>query len=297
MNIKRAFLVLAAALLMPGLALAQDELGPATFTVDFNFEDFNDWDETMARISCTAGLPLENQQVVRNGSTITFVLTFADEGVGLAECVITVDPVSGYHAKYLAFGDSGLPTPDISLFNCAFNNIFDGDENFCEIDMEVDPVTVVVTKEWVVVRDGGDDTINDHIYIDASSYAEIVDGRPCYGDGAMGGALNGDMDMYCIRLDFWGSGTQSFEVIPSHGGDDVYLYEQFIDSAVETENTCGNDYNGMAGVVTVHPGEGAVCKFTNTVFYEGIPTLNQYGLAIMALLMLGVGFVGFRRFV
>jgi hypothetical protein len=36
---------------------------------------------------------------------------------------------------------------------------------------------------------------------------------------------------------------------------------------------------------------------TNTVFYEGIPTLNQYGMAIMALLMLGMGFVGFRRFV
>ena len=32
-------------------------------------------------------------------------------------------------------------------------------------------------------------------------------------------------------------------------------------------------------------------------FFEGIPTLNQYGLAILALLMLGVGFVGFRRFV
>ena len=50
-------------------------------------------------------------------------------------------------------------------------------------------------------------------------------------------------------------------------------------------------------MVTVHPGQGASCKFTNTVFFEGIPTLNQYGLAIMALLMLGVGFVGFRRFV
>jgi len=33
------------------------------------------------------------------------------------------------------------------------------------------------------------------------------------------------------------------------------------------------------------------------VFFEGIPTLNHYGMAILALLMLGVGFVGFRRFV
>jgi hypothetical protein len=34
------------------------------------------------------------------------------------------------------------------------------------------------------------------------------------------------------------------------------------------------------------------------VFFEGggIPTLNQYGLILMALLMLGIGAVGFRRF-
>jgi len=38
------------------------------------------------------------------------------------------------------------------------------------------------------------------------------------------------------------------------------------------------------------------CEITNTVFFEGIPTLSQYGLALMALLMLGVGMVGFRRF-
>ncbi|MCH8058292.1 MAG: IPTL-CTERM sorting domain-containing protein [Proteobacteria bacterium] len=44
-------------------------------------------------------------------------------------------------------------------------------------------------------------------------------------------------------------------------------------------------------------GDSEECTIINTAFFEGIPTLNQYGLAIMALLMLGVGFVGFRRFV
>ena len=43
------------------------------------------------------------------------------------------------------------------------------------------------------------------------------------------------------------------------------------------------------------PGGGAECTITNTRFYEGIPTLSQYGLAILALLMLGVGLIGFRR--
>jgi hypothetical protein len=50
-------------------------------------------------------------------------------------------------------------------------------------------------------------------------------------------------------------------------------------------------------VFEVSVNDGHECTITNTVFFEGIPTLNQYGLALLALLMLGVGFVGFRRFV
>ena len=61
-----------------------------------------------------------------------------------------------------------------------------------------------------------------------------------------------------------------------------------VGSAVDADS-CGD---------TVLVGEGdAACDITATAFYEGIPTLSQYGLAIMVLLMLGVGFVGFRRFI
>ncbi len=70
--------------------------------------------------------------------------------------------------------------------------------------------------------------------------------------------------------------------------------EDDVDSAVEVTSDCGSEASpGM----DIGIGEGASCTITNTLFFEGIPTLNQYGLAIMALLMLGVGFVGFRRFV
>jgi hypothetical protein len=48
--------------------------------------------------------------------------------------------------------------------------------------------------------------------------------------------------------------------------------------------------------LSLTPGHGNACTITNTRFYEGIPTLSQYGLALLALLMLGVGLVGFRRF-
>jgi len=35
----------------------------------------------------------------------------------------------------------------------------------------------------------------------------------------------------------------------------------------------------------------------NTRLYAGIPTLSQYGLLLLMLMMMGVGAVAFRRFV
>ena len=44
-------------------------------------------------------------------------------------------------------------------------------------------------------------------------------------------------------------------------------------------------------------GSTIICTVTNTfVFFEGIPVLNRYGLALLVLLMLGIGVIGFRRF-
>ncbi|MBT8047469.1 MAG: hypothetical protein HKN57_03335 [Xanthomonadales bacterium] len=43
--------------------------------------------------------------------------------------------------------------------------------------------------------------------------------------------------------------------------------------------------------------ESATCTFDNTLFFEGVPTLGRAGTAILALLMLGLGLAGFRRFV
>jgi hypothetical protein len=59
------------------------------------------------------------------------------------------------------------------------------------------------------------------------------------------------------------------------------------DSAVEVDNGCGQ--------FEVSVNNGHECTITNTVFFEGIPTLNQYGLALLALLMLGAGWIAYRR--
>jgi hypothetical protein len=84
--------------------------------------------------------------------------------------------------------------------------------------------------------------------------------------------------------------TYTADVEPDwNGGTNCRVDETVNDSSVEVDNDCGN--------LNVTIGEGDECTITNTVFYEGIPTLSHYGMAMMALLMLGVGFVGFRRFV
>lgn len=49
--------------------------------------------------------------------------------------------------------------------------------------------------------------------------------------------------------------------------------------------------------IEVSIGMGDECTMTNTAFFGGIPTLNQYGMAVLALLMLGMGFIGMCRLV
>jgi len=41
----------------------------------------------------------------------------------------------------------------------------------------------------------------------------------------------------------------------------------------------------------------AACTINALVFFEGIPVINRYGMAMMVLLMLGLGMVGLRRFI
>ena len=65
--------------------------------------------------------------------------------------------------------------------------------------------------------------------------------------------------------------------------------ESITQSGVESEDNCGGR--------SIEAGGSSSCTFVNTVFFEAIPTLSQYGLALLALLMLGIGAVGFRRFV
>ena len=293
MNLKRAFLILLmAAFIVPSITVAQGLPEPVTarFLVDKTFTDGNPG-EVEVTITCNTGIPLVQSAMISEGDPVAFVveemIIVAAGPDGATNCEIVEDGETGYVANYdNQYSDS----PISCLFSAEDDTLFEG--NLCEITNTAAPVTVAITKEWVVTGNI-DHTVDTHIYIDVRSEGFITGGHECYGNGVSG---NGSDD-WCIYLYFDGSETQSIQVVPSFDGTNVYLYEEIYDSSVESSNTCGNSSSGMEGMVTVFPGQGAACKFTNTVFFEGIPTLSQYGLAIMALLMLGVGFVGFRRFV
>jgi hypothetical protein len=69
--------------------------------------------------------------------------------------------------------------------------------------------------------------------------------------------------------------------------DDRYIVE-YRNVSANTTSADSCDYHDIAA------GARFECEITNTVFSEGIPTLGHYGIAIMVLLMLGLGWTGLR---
>jgi len=68
----------------------------------------------------------------------------------------------------------------------------------------------------------------------------------------------------------------------------TWVIKDTFDNVIESDNGCGN--------MRIRAGDDIDCEIVNTVFFEGIPTPKQQGMALLALLMTGVGLVGFPRF-
>jgi hypothetical protein len=277
MNIKRAFLILIAATLLPGIAFAQD------FSIETRviYEDENPTATARVFKVCNDGLPLTAEATLGHLDAVTFVTT--DFALGeFMLCTVTAEFTGPYVADYIA-GQDGVGGSDGCVFDVDAISVGD---NTCLIELNPLPATVTVSKTWEFAGAGGD-TVNTNSEFIAWSNDPVLDGgRDCL-EGEPGG-----LGAFCLEHTFIGASPSnwSFGVLTGFQGESVNIVEIEVDSSVESTNNCG-------GNVSVLPGSSASCDFTNTVFFESIPTLSQYGLAIMALLMLGVGFVGFRRFV
>ena len=283
MNLKRVIsILLLAAFIMPGIAIAQTpESVTALFIVTKDFTDDNPGSVDV-RITCNIGTPLTQDATISAADPVIFTVNDIQAWDQILCEIFEVGvTTSGYSAKYYANGDG--PFKGSCSYTAADgpDSVEMFERNACDIDNQPDYVEVTVDKVWDLVGAGGD-AVDTYAQINVRSQGKIKDASRC----------SNNNDRWCVTLHFNGGDpvAQTILVRPDWDGTKVTLNEKVADSSIETTNNCG-------GEVWVYPGEGASCDFENTVFFEGIPTLSQYGLAIMALLMLGVGFVGFRRFV
>jgi len=268
------------------------EAGDATFLVTKEFTDGNNPTLVDVTLSCFTGLPLIQTQTISETQDVNFIVQSFESGE--LDCSVTEDldtpELLGYTPTYVSGGDSSSDNDG----GCNFYNVAGGDANTCNIINDADPVDVVIEKDWIIEGIGGDSVDQNYkitVYCNAPIVTEYA-GKPPLGCGPILPLKGGDTDSvylpYCQEFNGYGDDTFVVQVIPQWPSSHCEAYETVYTSGVEIFNECDN--------LTVSHGQGDSCLITNTVFFEGIPTLSQYGMAILALLMLGVGLVGFRRF-
>lgn len=253
----------------------------ARFTVTKDFTDDNP-SPVEVHLTCNAGLPLEQSFIISDddaapplSSSVTFVVTnFID---GQTDCWVTETAVDNYTPTYLASGDSqSEDSPEVS--SCHFIDVSYADGNSCEITNTPEPGTYTVEMDWIVTdEDSADEPSDVEVTVNCQSDILTVNGSVVAPSTEYVGTL-GDGDSVELGIDLINGASScstSQGTLPS--GTEPQASADCTDGAVET-------------------GGGATCTFTNTLFFEGIPTLSQYGLVIMFLLMAGVGFVGLRRY-
>ena len=234
----------------------------AEFRVIKTFSD-GSTDEVDVLLTCNTGLPLEQSFTIRGGDPVgvTFIVTSFLPGTMTCEVTETAGP-EGYIPIYND-GDG-----------CRWENIVP-DLYVCEISNIADVATFSVFKEWIVVNDGGEEVI-EQAAVTIWCSSEIIGGfYDDFRDEWFKSGLLGDGDVLTAMVD------------TTQGPTTCYATESISQSGVESEDNCDSR--------PIPAGGSSSCTFVNTVYFEGIPTLGQYGLAVLALLMLGVGLVGFRR--
>jgi len=249
-----------------------DILQNAYFAVTKDFSD-DSAGEVDILITCNTGLPLTQTFTLVEGGIVNFVVDSFEPGS--MDCRIEeVDVDTPYQPGYLAGATTG-EAGDIRSEEegCYFDAIVGG-QFTCDITNTAEDATFTVSKVWEFTNAVGDD------------YPRLADVTIyCNNEMTPG---NEDDGGYSYSTTLEGDDSVSVSVDTTLRSAECSAEEAIQPSGVESEDDCDER--------TISAGGSSSCTFTNSVFFEGIPTLSQYGLAIMALLMLGVGMVGFRRF-
>jgi hypothetical protein len=241
---------------------------PTTFLVTKDFDDDNEA-AVEVKISCNTGVPLEQTKKITEQQHVEFVVR--DFKSGELDCDISEVVPEGYLATYSASslgGNAGSIGQDSS--GCHYGKVVNGRFS-CHIVNALQKARVDVTKIWFDVKE----EFNNPTFASAEWVCTPV-------------ARGSD------RGTLWFQGTEStdsFHIYPYWKGGSVCKVTERV-----SEGGVLSDDSDCASIV-VPPGGRGECTIENTRLYEGIPTLSQYGLALLALLMLGVGVIAFRRVV
>ena len=251
--------------------------GVARFQVTKTFSDNNPADVQVV-ITCNTGLPLEQEFIISQGNPVNFVVSSFIP----AEMNCVVEEIGGTDG-YITSYDAGTVTGVADIINddpygCYFEGIIGG-QFTCDLTNTAEPTTFTVYKDWVIENDSRD-FVDLLVDVTISCESEIFED----------GAVQVNDDLWILSGEIGDGGSLTATVDTTTGSARCSAVENISQSSgVESADDCfWRD---------IPAGSSDFCTFTNTVFFEGIPTLNQYGLMVLALLMLGVGAVGFRRFV
>jgi hypothetical protein len=264
----------------------------AVFRVTKDFDDDNPAGVTVT-LECNTGLPLQQSAVIHdpdaglnlNPGDFTFVdFVIVDFEPGAMDCDVTEVVPFGYTESY--FADVGANGVAGSVFadddGCHYEAVESADF-ICEITNELDIVPVTVYKEW----------IDDHPEYNLPTFAEITlwCNAPIYYLVAEAEQASGQMEggYYSASQYIQPGFPGNFGVYPDWDGSTHCFVTETPEAGVEQDlSDCE--------FIPLAPGQGGECTVVNTRLFAGIPTLSQYGLILMALLMLGVGLIGFKRY-
>lgn len=251
----------------------------ATFHVTKDFDDDNPAPVNVW-LECNTGLPLQQSAVISEfGDPFDHVdFVVGDFVPGGLDCDVFEEPVPpGYAQSYVASVSPGAIAGGFQADDegCHFEDVQTGSFD-CAVTNTLLPVDVTVNKQW----------IDEHPEYQSSQLVNITL-RCANGDIVFGYSCGNDE---CIEAYIDPANPGAFQVFPDWDGTTQCSVSE------EPEVGVDQDVSDCADI-GLAPGLGGECTIVNTRLYAGIPTLSQTGLALLALLMLGIGMVTFRRFV
>lgn len=263
----------------------------ATFFVQKRFTDGNNISPVTLNFKCDGGTVFNDTKTLNptafNSGIYQTSFSVDNVPANPISCEVWEDVPAGYIAKYSCQSETSCTTNE-GADPCVFIGVTAGQEDICLIDNNVAPVAVTVTKKWAdnITGELPEDESDEDVGVEQSARIRLVCSNVHDGDGV---DINGNM---VWSWKFEGNPDSHVAMVYPDFDESTTCWteENEQQSAVESESTCSTP-------TEIKIGEGKRdCIVTNTVFFEGIPTLDHYGLLLIAALTLLTGMVTVRRF-